>query len=212
MFELKRFIEDCKGKPASAVKEMIAVALRDPASVKQALDAEFAGRDLSKASIADLICFRSPTLTVLKAVTPPKFKTPPHNHKMWAVIGTYEGQEDNTFYRRGEKGLEKAGGKDLKIGDVVALGEDAIHAIANPLDRPSSAIHIYGGDLLNFSNRSTWNPFTFEEHPYDINLLMDYCRQLMALAAAGENGLPCGAPLAKGHRIHRHNENRAKVA
>ena len=99
---------------------------------------------------------------------------------MWAVIGTYDGQENNTFYRRSGKGLEVAGGKDLKTGDVVVLGEDAIHAIANPLDRVSCAIHIYGGDLLNFSGRSTWNPFTFEEHPYDIKLLMDYSRQLMA--------------------------------
>ncbi|MBF6571318.1 MAG: cysteine dioxygenase family protein [Candidatus Binataceae bacterium] len=180
MFELKQFVEDCKGKSALRVKQLIEEALHDPASVKAALDAEFAGRDLSKASIADLICFRSPTLTVLKAATPPKFKTPPHNHNMWAVIGTYDGQEDNTFYRRSGKGLEKAGGKDLKTGDVVVLGEDAIHAIANPLDRVSCAIHIYGGDLLNFSGRSTWNPFTFEEHPYDIKLLMDYSRQLMA--------------------------------
>ncbi|MDO8431188.1 MAG: cysteine dioxygenase family protein [Candidatus Binatus sp.] len=180
MFDLKQFIENCKGKPASAVKDLIQGALRDPAAVSAAIDAEFAGRDLSKAGIADLIFFRSPTLTVLKAATPPKFKTPPHNHNMWAVIGTYDGQEDNTFYRRGERGLEKAGGKDLKTGDVVVLGEDAIHAIANPLDRPSCAIHIYGGDLLNFSNRSVWNPFTFEEHPYDIKLITNYARELMA--------------------------------
>ena len=93
-------------------------------------------------------------------------------------------QEDNTFYRRGGKGLEKAGGKDLKIGDVVVLGVEAIHAIANPLDRSSCAIHVYGGDLLNFSGRSTWNPFTLEEHPYDIKLLMDYSRQLMAQASS----------------------------
>jgi predicted metal-dependent enzyme (double-stranded beta helix superfamily) len=102
---------------------------------------------------------------------------------MWAVIGTYDGQENNTFFRRSGKGLEKAGGKDLKTGDVVVLGEDAIHAIENPLDRPSCAIHVYGGDLLDFSSRSTWNPFTFEEHPYDIKLLMDYSRQLRAQAS-----------------------------
>jgi predicted metal-dependent enzyme (double-stranded beta helix superfamily) len=179
MFDLKEFIENCKGKPASTVKEMIQAALGDPASVKAALDAEFAGRDLSKGNLANLICFRSPTLTVLKAATPPKFKTPPHNHNMWAVIGAYDGQEDNIFYRRSGNGLAKAGGKDLKTGDVVVLGEDAIHAIANPLDRPSCAIHIYGGDLLNFSHRSVWNPFTFEEHPYDLKLITDYARELM---------------------------------
>src|SRR5579859_7959376 len=67
MFNLKQFIEGCKGKSASAVKELTEQALHDPSAVKAAFDAEFAGRDLSKASIADLICFRSPTLTVLKA-------------------------------------------------------------------------------------------------------------------------------------------------
>lgn len=184
MFDLKQFIEDCKGKPASAVSRLIQEALHDPAAVKTAVDAEFAGRDLSKSGLADLICYRSPTLTVLKAATPPRFKTPPHNHNMWAVIGTYDGQENNTFYRRSANGLEKAGGKDLKTGDVVVLDADAIHAIENPLDRRSCAIHVYGGDLLNFSGRSTWNPFTFEEHPYDIKLLMDYSRQLRAQASA----------------------------
>lgn len=184
MFDLKRFIEDCRGKSASGVKQAVEEALHDPVAVKMALNAALAGRDLSRGGLANFICYRLPTLTVLKAVTPPKYKTPPHNHNMWAVIGTYEGQENNTFYRRDGKGLEKAGGKDMKTGDVVALGEDAIHAIANPLDRPSGAIHVYGGDLLDFSNRSTWNPFTFEEHPYDIKLLMDYSRQLMAQASS----------------------------
>ena len=181
-FDLSRFIESCKGKPASAVKVMVEEALRDPSAVKRALDAELSGRDLSKGGLADLICFRSPTLTVLKAATQPGFKAPPHNHNMWAVIGTYAGQENNTFYRRSGTGLEKLGAKDLKTGDVIVLSEDTIHAIANPLDRVSCAIHLYGGDLLDFSSRSTWNPFTFEEHPYDIKLVREYSRQLMAQA------------------------------
>jgi len=182
-FDLSQFIEGCKGKPASAVKGIVEEALRDPSAVKQALDAELSGRDLSKGGLADLICFRSPTLTVLKAATPAGFKTPPHNHNMWAVIGTYDGQENNTFYRRSGAGLEKTGGKDLRTGDVIVLGEEVIHAIANPLDRASCAIHVYGGDLLDFSKRSAWNPFTFEEHPYDLKLLKEYSRQLMAQAA-----------------------------
>src|ERR1700687_1337998 len=124
MFDLKQFVEDCKGKPASAVKQLIEEALRGPAAVKTAFDAEFAGRGLSKGGLADLICYRSPTLTVLKAATPPGFKTPPHNHNMWAVTGTYDGQENNTFYRRSGQGLEKAGGKDLKTGDGGVLSED----------------------------------------------------------------------------------------
>ena len=184
MFDLKHFVEDCRGKPASAIKELIEDALRDAVAVKTAFGAEFASRNLSKGGLTDLICYRSSGLTVLNAVAPAGFKTPPHNHGMWAVIGTYEGQENNTFYRRGARGLEKAGGTNLKTGDVVVLGKEAIHAIENPLDRPSRAIHVYGGDLLNFSGRSTWNPFTFEEHPYDIGLLMNYSRQLRAQSSS----------------------------
>jgi len=183
MLDLHQFIENCKGQPASAVKVLVEEALRDPAALKTALDAEFAGRDLALGGLANLICYRSPALTVLQAATPAKFKTPPHNHNMWAVIGVCDGQENNTFFRRSGKGLVTAGGKDLKTGDVVVLGEEAIHAIANPLDRPSCAIHVYGGDLLNFTGRSIWNPFSFEEHAYGLKLLVDYSRQLMAQAS-----------------------------
>lgn len=180
MFDLNQFIENCKGKPASAVKDLMEEALRDPASVKQALDTVAPGKDIAKAKVGDMVYFRSSTLTILKAAVPPKFKTPPHNHKMWAVIGVCDGQENNTFYRRSGNTLEKAGGKDLKTGDTTVLGEDAVHAIENPSDRTLLAIHVYGGDFLDTSKRSVWNPFTFEEHPYDFKVIMDYARQLMA--------------------------------
>jgi len=184
MFHLKQFVEDCQGKSAAAVKELITDALRDPTAVQNALDAELARREIVRSGIANNICYRSPTLTVLKAMTPPRYKTPPHNHNMWVVIGTCSGQEDNTFYRRGPRGLKAAGGKQLRTGDVLMLGAETIHAIANPLDRASCAIHVYGGDLLNFTNRSVWNPFTFEEYPYDLKLVSDYARELMAPARA----------------------------
>ncbi|HVA79653.1 MAG TPA: cysteine dioxygenase family protein [Candidatus Binataceae bacterium] len=180
MFNLDQFVESCQGKPVSAVKELLAKALRDPASVKQALDTVAQGKDLAKATVGDMIYFRSPTLTILKAAVPPKYKTPPHNHTMWAVIGVCDGQENNTFYRRSGNTLEKAGGKELKTGDTVVLGEDAVHAIENPSDRPLLAIHVYGGDFLDTSKRSVWNPFTFEEHPYDFKIIRDFARQLMA--------------------------------
>ncbi|HVN91435.1 MAG TPA: hypothetical protein VMT61_16595 [Candidatus Binataceae bacterium] len=182
MFNLKQFIEDCQGKSAAEVKDLVTEGLRDPAALRKALDEALADRDIAKGGIAASICFRSPNLTVLRAMTPPHYKTPPHNHNMWAVIGTCDGQEDNFFYRRGTQSLEKAGEKQLKQGDVVVLGAEVIHAIANPLERASYAIHVYGGDLLNFANRSVWNPFTFDEHPYEMKLVSDYARELMNAA------------------------------
>jgi predicted metal-dependent enzyme (double-stranded beta helix superfamily) len=101
---------------------------------------------------------------------------------MWAVIGVYDGQENNTFYRRSGEGLETAGGKELKVADVLVLGTDAIHAIENPLERTSYAIHVYGGDLPN-AKRSMWNPFTLKEEPLEYQSMMRYARQL-----AGKEG------------------------
>ena len=59
----------------------------------------------------------------------------PHEHRMWAVIGMYGGQEDNAFYRRAPGGLEPSGGKEVPAGDVLVLGDDVIHSVANSRTR-----------------------------------------------------------------------------
>jgi predicted metal-dependent enzyme (double-stranded beta helix superfamily) len=109
----------------------------------------------------------SPTLTVLNAVWPPGMTLYPHDHRMWAAIGIYGGQEDNTFYRRHDGQLVASGGKDLRQRDVVLLGDDAIHAVHNPLRRYTGAIHVYGGDFVN-ARRSQWDAETLVEEPYDL--------------------------------------------
>jgi predicted metal-dependent enzyme (double-stranded beta helix superfamily) len=95
----------------------------------------------------------------------------PHDHRMWAVIGIYAGREDNRFYRRtapGARTLEEVGGKSLTTGSVLVLGERAIHAVANPLDRLTATIHIYGGDFVNTA-KSQWGPGPQVERPYDLD-------------------------------------------
>jgi predicted metal-dependent enzyme (double-stranded beta helix superfamily) len=109
----------------------------------------------------------SPTLTVLNAVWPPGMTLYPHDHRMWAAIGIYGGQEDNTFYRRSDGRLVPSGGKDLRQQDVVLLGDDTVHAVHNPLRRYTGAIHVYGGDFVNTA-RSQWDPETLLEEPYDL--------------------------------------------
>jgi predicted metal-dependent enzyme (double-stranded beta helix superfamily) len=99
----------------------------------------------------------------------------PHDHRMWAVIGIYTGQEDNTFYRRSAPGsptLTESGGKEVAVGDVLALGSDAIHAVANPKAHLTGAIHVYGGDFVN-EERSQWGPGPEEERPYDMGQLTE---------------------------------------
>lgn len=177
MFHVDNFVKACQGQPPSVVKELLEEALRDPESIKQALAAIGKDRQVGEGNIGDLVIFQSPDLTVLKAAVPARFKSPPHNHTMWAVIGVYDGQENNAFYRRSGDDLEKAGGRELKVADVLVLGTDAIHAIENPLERTSYAIHVYGGNLPN-AQRSMWNPFTLKEEPLEYQSMMRYARQL----------------------------------
>src|SRR6478752_5244114 len=67
-------------------------------------------------------------LTVLRVAWTPGMALNPHDHRMWAVIGMYGGQEDNAFYRRAPEGLTPAGGRELPAGDVLVLGDDVIHS------------------------------------------------------------------------------------
>ncbi|MEY2475480.1 MAG: hypothetical protein QOG87_795 [Actinomycetota bacterium] len=119
-------------------------------------------------------------LTVLHVVWAPKMTLYPHDHRMWAAIGIYSGQEDNAFFRRsgpGERTLTDSGVKRLATGDTVVLGDDTIHGVTNPRDGLTGAIHIYGGDFVN-QPRSQWGPGPVEERPYD----MDEARRQFTLA------------------------------
>jgi predicted metal-dependent enzyme (double-stranded beta helix superfamily) len=99
----------------------------------------------------------------------------PHDHRMWAAIGIYDGQEDNTFFRRSgpdHRTLTESGGKELATGDVLVLGDDAIHSVANPKTHLTGAVHVYGGDFVN-EPRSQWGPGPLEERPYDMEVALE---------------------------------------
>jgi predicted metal-dependent enzyme (double-stranded beta helix superfamily) len=96
----------------------------------------------------------------------------PHNHNMWAIIGVYQGREDNIFWRRikddSSGTIEAAGARSLGPGDVQPLGRNIIHSVTNPTSMLTGAIHVYGGDFFEME-RSEWDPEALEEHPYDID-------------------------------------------
>jgi predicted metal-dependent enzyme (double-stranded beta helix superfamily) len=164
MFDLDRFIADCRGAltesaPQLAVKELVDRAVSRPADVEKTLGTpEWAG-------IGTL--HRSPELTILNIVWAPCMSLYPHDHRMWAVIGLYGGREDNLFYRRTPEGLARAGGKELEAADAILLGKTVIHSVTNPLRQFTGAIHVYGGDFFGVP-RSEWNPETLRERPYDV--------------------------------------------
>jgi predicted metal-dependent enzyme (double-stranded beta helix superfamily) len=108
----------------------------------------------------------SSDLTVLHVAWTPGMALYPHEHRMWAVIGMYGGQEDNAFFRRVPNGLESSGGRELPAGDVLVLGDDVIHSVANSGREFAVALHIYGGDFFS-GDRSEWDAETHEERPRD---------------------------------------------
>lgn len=162
-FDVDSFIADCLGaiaetEPRRAIKEVLARAVSEPEAVARALPPERAGIERLHVS---------PELTVIKVVWAPGMRLFPHDHRMWAAIGIYGGQEDNTFYRRAPEGVVASGGRELRRRDVALLGDDTIHAVANPVDRFTGAIHVYGGDFFT-QPRSEFDPETLAERPYDV--------------------------------------------
>jgi predicted metal-dependent enzyme (double-stranded beta helix superfamily) len=167
VFDVDDFLDRCRQanaetEPRRAIREVLSRALTDPGAIGDALAPTEGGLT---------ILHHAPDLTVLHVVWAPGMRLYPHDHRMWAAIGIYAGQEDNEFYRRRgpeERTLVESGGKRLATGDTVVLGDDTIHAVANPLDRLTGAIHVYGGDFFN-QPRSQWGPGPAEERPYDID-------------------------------------------
>lgn len=164
MFEKERFIEDCRAalretKVQAAIRELVAKAVSEPAQIVRALG------EPKRAGVETI--YKADDLTILNLSWGPRMKIQPHDHRMWAVIGIYGGREDNVFYRRNEGGLTQHGTKEMNAGDALPLGANIIHAVTNPLDQLTCAIHVYGGDFFA-TPRSEWDPTTFDEQPYDV--------------------------------------------
>jgi predicted metal-dependent enzyme (double-stranded beta helix superfamily) len=162
MFNLDDFLTQCRDavagpQPALAVRELLERALRDRASVAAA----FGSPRRAELAVLD----STPELVVLNAVWAPSMRFPPHDHRTWAVIGIYGGDEDNAFYRRAGKSIASAGGRSVREGEVVVLGPDVIHAVTNPREQSfTGAIHVYGGPYLT-APRSIWDEPGLVEGP-----------------------------------------------
>ena len=145
--------------PALAVRDVLRELVADRGTLGSALG------PVERGGITTL--HNSPDLTVLHVAWTPGMALYPHDHRMWAVIGLYGGQEDNAFFRRAPAGLEEVGGRELPAGEVLVLGDEVIHAVANSRREFAVALHVYGGDFFSVE-RSEWDPQTFEERPRDL--------------------------------------------
>lgn len=169
MFDVDDLVRDCidagtDPEPHRAVREVVARAVVDP-GVVDALPPRTGGISL---------LHRSPTLSVLNIVWTPHVQLFPHDHRMWACIGIYAGIEDNEFFgRRADDPTRIEGHRGVRLatGEATLLGDATIHAVSNPADVPTGAIHVYGGDFVAQA-RSQWRPPALTEEPYDYELVV----------------------------------------
>jgi predicted metal-dependent enzyme (double-stranded beta helix superfamily) len=169
-FDTEAFLAACQDTAVAdghhGVRELLQRTMSTPNDVAEALRPD-------KGGLTTLL--QSDDLTVIHVVWAPGMRIYPHDHRMWAVLGIYAGQEDNSFYRRAEsdrRHLVESGGKELRTGDVLTLGDDTIHAVANPTSGLTGAIHVYGGDFVN-QPRSQWGPGPMEERPHDYAVTLE---------------------------------------
>lgn len=172
MFDKEQFISDCRGalngdRASRNVREVVARAISDQTSVVRGLgEPKKGGLD---------VLHRSKELTVLNVLWPAGMIVMPHNHALWAVIGVYDGREDNILWRQlpadANGRVEAAGAKTLSAGDTIAFDDDVIHSVVNPLGRITAAIHVYGGDFFGV-DRNEWDPESLHERPYDMEKVL----------------------------------------
>ncbi len=110
------------------------------------------------------VIYRDDAVTIMNIIWPPGIVTEPHNHNCWAVIGIYQGREDNLLWARDGDGIKPIGALSLSAGDTHAMDRDDIHTAFNPSQSLTGAIHIYQGDFLTTPKRE-WDPVTHAERP-----------------------------------------------
>jgi predicted metal-dependent enzyme (double-stranded beta helix superfamily) len=154
MFSANEFVREVQAAsvatdPIAAVQQVVATAIADGSSIDSVLGTE------RKADNDSL--FSSEDLTVQRIIWVPGLPSVPHEHRMWAVVGVYAGEELNRIYERSPGGLKEVGNRAIAEREVFVLDADAIHSVENCGDVWTAALHVYGGDIVN-GERNAWGP------------------------------------------------------
>jgi len=155
-FDAEAFVANCRAAareadPVAAVQEIVAAAIVEPSSIDAALGTEFIP------GTGEPPLFSSEDLTVQRILWPPGISVFPHEHRVWAVVGVYAGEELNRIFERSGDALNAVRSCALAPKEVLVLDADAIHAVDNPRREWTAGIHVYGGDMVN-GQRSAWGP------------------------------------------------------
>jgi len=185
-FSIEGFAAGCKEAMAAqdnrlaAAREYLARTLEhfDRDEIMAALDAAVP----PGSGLGEMIVHRSPSLTVLYARVPARFRSGVHNHTVCACIGQLRGEERSVLYERAEDGCGVRATETLSVkeGEVMTLTRDAIHHIENPCDETSAALHLYAGDFAAvMDRRSLWSAEDGREGRFSFEGLLEHSARAM---------------------------------
>lgn len=169
---IQELVERCRDaattqEPAADVVEVLDAFLHQPRLEQQLGTAD---RSTYEA------LYRGRDLLVLHGVVPPTPRpVDPHDHRMWAVIGVYHGQEDNWLFVRTDRALELTERLSVRAGEIRQLDASTIHSVQAAGGGYLGAVHVYGGDLFA-TPRSTWRDGV--EQPNDESVLPAFFERL----------------------------------
>ena len=107
------------------------------------------------------------SLSLFSLVVPPGAKTPVHDHLAWGLVGLYDGNQDEEFYRPGAGTLELTRRRPLSPGDFYALlpPRDDVHRVRTTSNVTSVSIHLLANDT-GCVLRHTYDETTGEARPF----------------------------------------------
>jgi predicted metal-dependent enzyme (double-stranded beta helix superfamily) len=107
------------------------------------------------------------SLSLFSLVVPPGAMTPVHDHLAWGLVGLYDGNQDEEFYRPGGGTLELTRRRPLSPGDFYALlpPQDDVHRVRTTSDVTSVSIHLLANDT-GCVLRHTYDETTGEARPF----------------------------------------------
>lgn len=96
----------------------------------------------------DEVLFEDDNISIWFCRFQPGATVPPHNHNMTAIIGVYEGTEQNEIFEHTDADqLILRQTTNVTAGEVLQIAPDAFHSVSCVSATPSEAIHVYLGPL-----------------------------------------------------------------
>ncbi len=143
-FSYSDFVKDARAAatsehPTKAVRALLEETIKNP---------ELAAEKFRGGGEVEVQLFEDDTVSIWSCCFRPEFVMPPHEHKMDVHIGVVSGGEKNIMFRREGGSLKHVSTKVVNPGEVLSLGADGIHAVTADGGKPSHALHVYLGPLM----------------------------------------------------------------